>query len=117
MYWYEAVPTEDPGIMRLNAEYQNVMKAPIPTNSLVYNAQLAAEQVTRAVTRAGTYEDVEKVAAAMRSEPPTSRYLGQGGWRGRTMYGSNQQLAFPIAMGFIVGGKPQPQQRIDISAE
>ena len=117
MYWYEAVPTEEPGVVKMNAEYVALMKAPVPENSLVYNAQLAAEQIMRAVTRAGTYNDIEKVAAAMRSEPPMSRYLGQGGWRGKTMYGSNQQLAFPIGMGFIVDGKQQPQQRVDIPAE
>jgi branched-chain amino acid transport system substrate-binding protein len=117
MFWFDAVPTEDPGIVRMNKEYDTLIKAPIPENSLVYNAQLAAEQITRAVTRAGTFDDVDKVAEAIRSVAPESRYLGKGGWRGKTMYGSNQQLAFPIGLGFIANGKQLPQQRIDISAE
>jgi branched-chain amino acid transport system substrate-binding protein len=117
MFWYEAVPTEEPGVVKMNAEYVELMKSPVPTNSLLYNAQLAAEQIMRSVTKAGTADDVEKVAAAMRSVPPESRYLGKGGWRGKTMYGSNQQLAFPIGMGFIANGKQEKQQRIEIPSE
>ena len=117
MYWFDAVPTDDPGIERMKTEYVALMKSPVPENSLVFNAQLAAEQILQAVTRAGTYEDVDKVAAALRSEPPDSRYLGKGGWRGKTMYNSNQQLAFPVGLGFIIDGKLQPMQRIEIPAE
>jgi branched-chain amino acid transport system substrate-binding protein len=117
MYWFDAVPTDDPGIVKMNAEYQTLMKAPIPENSLVYCAQLAAEQVLNAVSRAGTTEDVEKIAAELRKTPPTSRYLGKGGWRGKSMYNSNQQLAFPVAMGFIINGKKEAQMRVDIAGE
>jgi branched-chain amino acid transport system substrate-binding protein len=117
MYWFEAVPTEEPGIVKMNAEFDRLMKTAIPENSLFYNGQIAAEQIMRGVTRAGTAEDVDKVAAALRSQPPESRYLGKGGWRGITMYKSNQQLAFPVGMGFIVDGKKQPQQRIEVPAE
>lgn len=117
MFWYEAVPTDDPGVVQMNKEFTELMKAPVPENSLFYNAQMAAEQIVRAIVRAGAADDVEKVAAALRSAPPESRYLGKGGWRGKTMYKSNQQLAFPIGMGFITNGKMEPQQRIEISAE
>jgi branched-chain amino acid transport system substrate-binding protein len=117
MYSFEAVPTEDPGIVRMNAEYEKMMKSPVPTNSLVYCAQLAAEQVLNAVTRAGTYDDTDKIAAELRRVPPESRYLGKGAWRGKTMYGSNQQLAFPVGLGFIVNGKKEPQRRVEIPGE
>ena len=117
MYWYEAVPIGEPGIAKMTEEYTRLMKSPVPENSLVFNAQMAAEQILRAVSRAGTYEDTDKVAAELRKVPPESRYLGKGGWRGKTMYGSNQQLAFPIGMGFIVNGKKEPVRRIEIAAE
>ena len=116
IYWYEAVPTEEAGVRKLNEEFTKLMKTTVPENSLFYNGQLAAEQILRAVSRAGS-DDPEKVAAELRKAPPESRYLGKGAWRGKTMYNSNQQLAFPIGMGFIVGGKMQPQQRIDIPGE
>jgi branched-chain amino acid transport system substrate-binding protein len=45
--------------------------------------------------------------------PPTRRLA----WRGKSMYGSNQQLAFPIGMGFIVNGKKEAIRRVDIAAE
>jgi branched-chain amino acid transport system substrate-binding protein len=117
IFWFESVPTEEPGIVRMNAEWERVMKVPMPENSLLYNAQLTAEQILRAVTRAGTADDVEKIAAELRKVAPESRYLGKGAWRGKTMYGSNQQLAFPIGLGFIVNGKKEPQRRVDIAGE
>jgi branched-chain amino acid transport system substrate-binding protein len=117
IFWFESVPTEEPGIVRMNAEWDRVMKTPMPENSLLYNAQLTAEQILRAVTRAGTADDVEKVAAELRKVAPESRYLGKGAWRGKTMYGSNQQLAFPVGLGFIVNGKKEPQRRVDIAGE
>jgi branched-chain amino acid transport system substrate-binding protein len=117
MYSWNAVPTEDPGIQKLNADYQRVMKSPIPANSILYCAQLSTEQILRAVTRAGTADDVEKIAAELRKVPPQSRYLGKGAWRGKAMYGSNQQLAFPIGVSFIVDGKKLPQVRVDVAGE
>jgi branched-chain amino acid transport system substrate-binding protein len=43
--------------------------------------------------------------------------LGKGAWRGKAMYGSNQQLAFPIGVSFIIDGKKQPQVRVDVPGE
>jgi branched-chain amino acid transport system substrate-binding protein len=117
MYSWNAVPTQDPGIQKLNADYARVMKSPIPANSILYCAQLSTEQILRAVTRAGTADDVEKIAAELRKVPPQSRYLGKGAWRGKAMHGSNQQLAFPIGVSFIIDGKKQPQVRVDVPGE
>jgi branched-chain amino acid transport system substrate-binding protein len=117
MFSWNTVPTEDPGIQKLNADYERVMKSPIPQNSILYEGQIAAEQILKAITRAGTADDVEKIAAELRKVPPESRYLGKGAWRGKSMYGSNQQLAFPIGISFIVDGKKQPQQRVEVPGE
>jgi branched-chain amino acid transport system substrate-binding protein len=117
LYSFEAVPTEDAGIVRMNAEYERMMKTSVPTNSLLYCAQLATEQLLNAVSRAGTYEDVDKIAAELRKSTPESRYLGKGAWRGKTMYGSNQQLAFPVGLGFIVNGKKEAQRRVEVAGE
>ena len=117
MYWWNTVPTESPGIVKMNADYERLMKAPVPPNSIIYCAQLSAEQILRAISRAGTTDDVEKIAAELRKMPPESRYLGKGAWRGKSMYGSNQQLAFPVGMGFIVDGKKQPQMQVEVAGE
>jgi branched-chain amino acid transport system substrate-binding protein len=116
-YWLEAVPTEDPGIRKMNADFERLMKAQVPDNSLVYSAQLAAEQMLRAVSLAGTDQDVEKIAAELRKMTPESRYLGKGGWRGKTQYRSNQQLVFPVGMGIISDGKREPQRRLEMPSE
>ena len=116
-YWVELVPTEDPGIKKLNADYERLMKAPVPDNSLVYSAQLAAEQMLKAISLAGTDQDTEKIVAELRKMTPESRYLGKGGWRGKAQYGINQQLAFPVGMGLIANGKAEPQRRLEVPAE
>ena len=116
-YWYDHVPTEDPGLKRLNADYQRLMKAPVPENSLVYSAQIAAEQMLRAIASAGTDQDGDMIAAALRRAPPESRYLGKAVWRGKAQYGINQQLGFPVGMGLISNGKMEPQRRLDVSSE
>lgn len=117
IYWYEAVPVEEPGIVKMNGEYAKLLNSPLPENSLLYNGQMAAEQIIRAVVRAGTVVDVERIAAEMRKVAPESRYLGKGAWRGKTMYNQNQQLAFPIGMGFIVNGKKEAIRRVDVPGE
>lgn len=117
MYSWETVPTEDVGIVRMNADYERLMKSRPPENSLVYSAQLSAELILNAVTRAGTFENVEMIAAEMRKSPPDSRYLGKGAWRGKTMYGINQQVAFPVGLGIIANGKKATQLRVDVPGE
>jgi branched-chain amino acid transport system substrate-binding protein len=116
-YWIELVPTEDPGLVKLRTDYEQTMKSKFPENSLVYNAEIAAEQILRAISAAETDQDVEKIAATLRAMTPESRYLGKLGWRGKTMYGINQEIALPVGLGIIENGKRQPQQRLDVPSE
>lgn len=115
-YWFDHVPTEDPGIKKMSAEFVRLMKAPVPDNALVFNAQIAAENMLRAISRAGTDQDGEKIAAELRKMTPESRYLGKAGWRGKAQFGINQELSFPVGLNFLVDGKVQ-QQRLEIAAE
>jgi len=69
------------------------------------------------VSAAGTDQDVEKIAAELRKLTPESRYFGKGGWRGKTIYGVNQELAFPVGLGIIEGGKRVGVQRVEMPAE
>ncbi|WP_175817214.1 ABC transporter substrate-binding protein [Burkholderia diffusa] len=116
-YWLETMPVDDPGVVKLKADYQRVMKTPPPDNPLMPVYEVAAEQILRAISIAGTDQDASKIADAMRKMTPESRYLGKGGWRGKTIYGVNQELAFPVGLGMVVDGKKLPVQRIDIPAE
>jgi branched-chain amino acid transport system substrate-binding protein len=116
-FWEDQVPTEDPAIQRLKADFQRTMNTPAPENSLFPPAQIATEQILRAISAAGTDQDAEKIAAELRKSTPESRYLGKLGWRGKTEFGINQELAFPVAIGLIVDGKQQPQVKIDVKPE
>lgn len=116
-YWAETAPTSDPGMAQLTADYDRLMKGQIPDNSVFYNAQIAAENILKAISIAGTDKDGQKIAEALRSMTPSSRYLGELGWRGNAQYGINQQIAVPAGMSIIIDGQQQPQLRIDVPAE
>lgn len=116
-YWFDHIPTDSPGIKQLNADYERLMKRPIPEMALWYNEQIATEMLLKAISLAGTGQDGEKIAAALRGMTPESRYVGKAGWRGKGQYGINQELSFPVAVNFIVNGKRVPQQKIDIPGE
>ncbi|AEF88662.1 Extracellular ligand-binding receptor [Delftia sp. Cs1-4] len=113
-YWLELVAVDDPQVKSLLNDYQRVMKGPAPDNTLVFTAAAAARMVLKAVTTAGTSDDAEKVAAALRQLPPTDPYLGQGVWTGKASFGINQELVFPVGMGLVVGGKHVGVNKIDL---
>ncbi len=116
-YWLELMPTEDPGARKLRADFERLMKTPPPENALLYISSTATEQILHAISIAGTDHDAEKLAAALRSMTPESRYFGKGAWRGKTQYGVNQELAFPIGVGIIADGKNVGVKRVEIPGE
>ena len=116
-YWFDHVPTEDPGIKKMSADFQRLMKAPVPDNALVFNAQIVAENLLRAISLAGTDQDGEKIAAELRKMTPESRYLGKAGWRGKGQFGINQEFSFPVGLTFISNGKIEQQKRLAIPSE
>jgi branched-chain amino acid transport system substrate-binding protein len=117
-YWLELIPVDDPGVLRMKADYEKIMKGPPPENATFAIASTEAEQILRAISIAGTDQDGEKLAATLRSMTPESRYIGKGGWRGKTLYnGVNQELAFPVGLGLVVDGKLIGVQRVEIPSE
>jgi branched-chain amino acid transport system substrate-binding protein len=116
-YWFDHIPSEDPGPRQFRADFERVMKTSLPDNALVYNAQIVAENLLRAISIAGTDADGEKIAAALRTTTPESRYLGKAGWRGKAQYGINQEFSFPVGVHMIKDGKIVKNLRIDIPAE
>jgi branched-chain amino acid transport system substrate-binding protein len=111
------MPVDDPGAVKLREDYARVMKTPAPDNGIFYTGTFAAEQYLRAISAAGTDKDSAKVADALRKLTPESKYFGKGGWRGKTQYGINQELAFPVGMGVIKDGKKIGVQRIEMPSE
>jgi branched-chain amino acid transport system substrate-binding protein len=118
LYYFDHVPLQDPGIARCNADFQRLMKAAVPENTLFYTAQIGAELLLKAISLAGTDQDGEKIAAELRKMTPESRYLGKGGWRGKKQYGINQMLVFPGGLTFITNGKSRMRElRIEVASE
>ena len=116
-FWLELMPLDDPGARKLRVDYERVFKNPAPDNGLLYISSTATEQILKGISAAGTDSDGEKVATALRTLKPVSRYFGAGGWRGKSQYGVNQELAFPIGMGVVADGKNQGVTRIEIPSE
>lgn len=116
-FWLELMPVEDPGAQRLRTDFERIMGTPAPRNALLYPSSTATEQVLRAISAAGTDQDAEKIAWALRSATPESVYFGQGGWRGRAQYGINQELAFPVGMGVVRDGGQLGVRSVAIPSE
>lgn len=114
-YWLELVATEEPGVKAMLADYQKVMKAAPPDNTLLYTAAAAARMVLKAVTAAGTDSDATKVSAALRGLPPEDPYLGKGVWAGKGTFGVAQELVFPVGMGLVANGKHLGVTKLDLS--
>ena len=116
-YWLEVSPVDHPGIVKLKADYQRLLKAAPPENPLFPAFAIAAEVQLRGISAAGTDQDAEKIADALRKMTPDSRYMGKSGWRGKAQYGLNQELSYPIGMGMIIDGKKLPVRTVPIPAE
>ena len=117
IFWIEFVPLDDPKIQQLRDDFKRIMKSDPPESTLFIASQTATEQVLKAITLAGTDQDGDKIADALRNRTPFSRYRGEGGWRGKAFYGINQEFAFPAAMGVIKDGKVQHMVPLAIPAE
>lgn len=116
-YWLEVSPLDHPGVVKLKADYQRVMKTAAPDNPLFPVFALAAEVALKGISTAGTDSDVDKIADTLRKMTPESRYMGKAGWRGKTIYGVNQELSFPVGLGLVVDGKKLPVKTINIPSE
>ena len=117
VYYLQTMAMDNEGVVRLIKGFEPLMKSPAPPNPLFPVFTVSAEQVLRAISIAGTDQDGDKIAAALRAMTPESRFLGKLGWRGKSIYGLNQELAFPVGLGLIVDGKKLPVQEVAIPSE
>jgi branched-chain amino acid transport system substrate-binding protein len=117
VYFLETSPSNHPGILKLKSEYQRLLKVAPPENALFPVFALAAEVALQGITAAGTDLDGDKIAEALRTLTPESRFMGKAGWRGKTIYGINQELTFPVGLGMVIGGKQLATRTVPIPAE
>ncbi|CAH1663391.1 ABC transporter substrate-binding protein [Chelatococcus asaccharovorans] len=115
-YWYEPVFIDEK-VLKIADDYKTLMKAERPENNLFFQWVSVARMVTKAIAKAGTANDTQQIAAALRSLPVDDPNLGAGGWIGQKFFGINQELSFPFGVGLVVKGKLQPVQRVDAATE
>jgi branched-chain amino acid transport system substrate-binding protein len=111
-YWYEPVFIDEK-VQAIAADYKTLMKAEPPENNLFFQWVAAARMVVKAIAKAGTISDTEKVAEALRALPVEDPNMGAGHWIGQNFFGINQELSFPFGVGFVVKGQLQPTMRVE----
>lgn len=109
-YWYEPVYIDDK-VRSMGDKYKKLLGADRPENNLFYQWVSATRMVTKAIVKAGTIEDTQKVAQALRTLPVEDEDMGSGLWIGQEFFGINQELSFPFGIGLIIDGKEQPLVR------
>jgi branched-chain amino acid transport system substrate-binding protein len=103
-YWFETIPTDDPKIHDIDAEYKKLLGKD-PVGGTAFWADLPAARLTlKAVSIAGT-DDAKAVAAALRKLPVDDPNIGKGYWTGQKQYGIAQELSFPFGIGIIKDSK------------
>lgn len=110
-FYYAAVDPNDPKVEDLAAKYKKATNK--TTTSMTYGWVPGGRALMRAITEAGTIEDTEKVAKALRNDGLEDPTLGKGTWTGQDQFGINQEMSFPFFMGMIKNGKEQPFQRLE----
>ena len=116
-YWFESVATEDPKVRAIDDIYRKLVGKEPPTNTGFWADLPAARMTLKAISVAGTTEDVQKVAAALRALPVDDPNLGKGVWAGKKQFGLAQELSFPFGVGIIKDGKNLGVKRVEPTAE
>lgn len=110
-FYYASVDPSDPKVRKLAHDYEEWSGK--TTTSMTYGWVPGGRALMRAITKAGTIEDTEKVAAALRKDQLNDPTLGQGTWTGEEEFGVNQEMSFPFYMGLIKNGKEMPHRKIE----
>jgi branched-chain amino acid transport system substrate-binding protein len=112
-YWFETVATGDPKVREIDALYRKYLgKEPVGGTAL-WGDLPAARLTMKAITAAGTADDAQKVAAALRKLPVEDPNMGKGYWAGKKQYGIAQELQFPFGVGIIKDGKDLGVARVE----
>jgi branched-chain amino acid transport system substrate-binding protein len=105
--WYEPVYMDD-NLHALEQKYAKLMGKPRPENADFFRWTFAARMMIKAVAAAGTVDDADKIAEAMRKLPVEDENIGKGYWIGQKFFGINQEMSYPFAIGVVQDGKVQP---------
>jgi branched-chain amino acid transport system substrate-binding protein len=116
-YWYESVAFDDPSVKKLWDDYKKLMGSNPPENTSLALWAASTRMLLKAISRAGTIENTQKIAEVLRAMPVEDPHLGRGAWIGKKFFGINQEMSFPFGMGMVIDGKLQPVLRMPATTE
>lgn len=114
--WYEPIYMDD-NLRALEAKHEKLMGSPRPENNDYFRWVFAARMMVKAAAAAGTVDDAQKIADAMRKLPVEDENIGKGHWIGKKFFGINQEMSYPFAIGLVQNGQVQPYIRVEAVSE
>ena len=93
------------GTKAIDAESQKLMGKDNTFGASLWGDLPGARMTLKAISEAGTMDDVKKVAAILRKLPVDDPNMGKGVWAGQKQFGIAQELFFPFGVGIIKDGK------------
>ncbi len=112
-YWYEAQPPNTPEMRAIDEEYKKLLGKDQAFGTSMWSNLPGARMTLRAIEVAGTADDVQKVAEALRHLPVDDPNMGKGVWSGQKQFGIAQELMFAFGVGIIKDGKEVGVTRVE----
>ena len=104
-YWYEAQPPNTPEMRAIDTEYKELLGKEQSFGTSMWANLPGARMTLKAIEAAGTIDDVQKVAEALRHLPVDDPNMGKGVWSGQKQFNMAQELMFPFGIGIMKDGK------------
>ncbi|MBO0875354.1 MAG: ABC transporter substrate-binding protein [Pseudonocardia sp.] len=105
-YAYAPYNPDDSKIKQFQQELRQALNADTQPNTPLWTP--GARLVLAAIEKAGTTDDVQAVATALRAMPLDDPMLGHGEWTGQREFGINQEASYPFYIQYYTGGQLQP---------
>jgi branched-chain amino acid transport system substrate-binding protein len=103
-YWY-AGPPDTPQTRAIDTDYKKLLGKDQTFGASMWGDLPGARMTLKAIEAAGTMDDVQKVAEALRHLPVDDPNMGKGVWSGMKQFGLAQELMYPFGVGIIKDGK------------
>ncbi len=109
---YVAADTANPKYKWLEQQYAGFY--PPPMNAFNVFFYDGAHMLFKAIQKAGTVTDTDKVRKALLEVAPYDGMQGTLVWGGQALYGNNHQIQAPVFVGVIKDGKEVIVEKIDV---
>lgn len=113
-YWdYVPFDEEAPAVQEFAEQVQEALGEEPEPNAFLWTP--SARVLLDGISAAGTMEDTEAVAEAIRQHDLDDPTLGQGAWTGQEEFGINQEMTFPFYVGIYQDG--EFQELVELTAD